>query len=82
MFLPPQQLVLFDQDKLEFDNESCLLVLEVSSEALSQIPAASSLCLELSKLLILVMDVSEPGGVWGKISGFSSNILRRVWYRF
>ena len=52
----------------------------MSLEHISEIPPASSLCLKPSKLLILMiclllMDVSEPGGLIEDVGGVAKEIV-------
>ena len=55
-------------------------MLKISLEALSEIPAASSLCLKTSKLLILMfclllMDLSDPGHLIEDVSGVAKEVV-------
>ena len=55
-------------------------MLELSLEALSVIPVASSLCLKPSKPLILMFcllltDVSEPGGLTEDVDGVAKEVV-------
>ena len=66
--------------KLSFDNEPCLFVLEISWEALSEIPVASSFGLKPSKPLVLMFcllltDVSEPGGLIEDVDSVAKEVV-------
>ena len=61
ILLLPHQPVHSDQIKLPFDNESCLIVIEINLEVLYEIPISNNfcLCLKPSKPLNLMFCLSS-----------------------